>query len=164
MIRATLLAGLVLIAGEAHCQQNNLYSARKMAAASLHCLEVKLHSLGGAPPHFERAEYKVQVLYGKYSRGDYPNELHMLVWGAHGATAVLYEMAITDKDGKTSVRIGQWATFKMRNGALIPDELPGGVATYRRILRLVKQLSAQEPIILDQVEAQSADCQCIWTP
>ena len=164
MIRTSLLIWIALSAGSAQCEQNDALQTLARAKASLHCLAVKLSSIGHAPPLFDGAQYKVQVLYGKYSAIDRPNELHLLVWGAGDTSAAFYETDIEEKGQNFSIQIDQGATFKVVNGALVPDELPGGLAMHQRISRLVKELSSQRPILIDRMDVQAYKCKCSWTP
>ncbi len=164
MIRPSFLIWIALSVGIAQCEQNDALQTRIRTEASLHCLSVKLGSIGHAPPLFDGALYKVQVLYGKYSTIDRPNELHLLVWGPGETSAVLYETDIDEKDQNFSIQIDQGATFNVVNGVLVPDELPGGLAMHQRISRLMKELSSQRPILIDRNDVRAYRCKCSWTP
>ena len=164
MIRTSLLIFIALFVELARCEQHDIPQTQTRAEASLHCLAVKLGSIGHAPPVFDDSRYKVQVLYGKYSTIDRPNELHLLVWGAGNTSAAFYETDIEEKDQSFSILIDQGATFSVVKGALVPDELPGGLATHQRISRLVKRLSSQKPLLIDRKNVQAYNCKCSWTP
>jgi len=133
----------------------------QVAVASLSCLSEN-QTPGDAPPVFRKGEYKVKALLRK-STSEEPNNLHLLVYRPRGG-AILYENHIEQKRTKVLVDAGEWATFTGKEEQLIPDELPGGLATHQRIFKLMRKLQIEPAFIVTRIEVKAAQKVCDWTP
>jgi len=161
---ATFVAILLVSSAVSQQSTRDRLSLHEKATVTVACLAEKLNSIGAAPPQFEKGEYKVKALYGKFAEEDEANEIHLLIYGSKGKNAILYESYLATANGKTSVFIGNWATFKADATGLVPDELPGGLATHERILRLMKRVAKEEPFVVPRDQAEVSNRVCIWTP
>jgi hypothetical protein len=139
-------------------------SIQRLSTATVSCLADKLTSIGGAPPEFEAGKYKVKAFYGKLLEQEQTNGIHILVYGPHDASATLYENYLEKAGVKPSIFIGEWATFNNVRGQLIPDELPGGLATHEWYLHLLETLQKKTAFIITSDEAKASKRNCIWTP
>jgi hypothetical protein len=115
------------------------------------------------PAQFESGKYRLRAILTKPSAEE-PNNLHLLVYSPHRGGATLFENTVTEVKRGFVVEAGEGATFTGEEGHLIPDELPGGLATHHRIFQLMKKLEAKPAFIITTNEVQSADRTCVWTP
>src|SRR5271157_278079 len=139
-------------------------SQQDLAIADVSCLTQKLNTLGFAPPQFEDGKYKVKEMLEVYSGPEGSNEMHLLVYGPQENTAILYDSFLRTKDRKLTIFIGQWATFKLVRDNFTPDELPGGLATHKKILGIMRKTEYQTPLFFNVNEVRAAKAVCIWKP
>jgi hypothetical protein len=133
------LVGTCLVAGNGR-RSKEIPVAR--LGEVLSCLNLRLTSIGAAPPRATSELYHLRYFYGVVTSGDdRENELQLLVYAPNMSSAVLYRLYFEESDGKSEIDIGDWATFKGENGRLVPNEFPGGVATYSHILKVLHVMS-----------------------
>lgn len=133
------LAGTCFAAGNG--QQSKEIPVARLGEV-LSCLNLRLASMGAAPPRATSEAYHLKYFYGVVTSGDdRENELQLLVYAPDMSSAVLYRLYLEESDGKREIDIGDWATFKGENGRLVPNEFPGGVATYSHILKVLHVIS-----------------------
>lgn len=131
----------------------------------LHCLQVKLSALGDAPPHFDTHSFRARYAYGKLDPGDEDDELHIVVYGPGEESAMFFEVyfhGVNDK--RPGMFIGEPATLKSEHGQLAVDENPGGVATFRRIEKLLRVISRRPAVTIKESQVEAGSVPCVAGP
>jgi len=135
-----------------------------VVSANTSCLVQKLKGIGSAPPQFDKGKYKVKGIVQPHSGSEGDSEVFLLFYGEHDTSATLYSSFLREEQKGLRVYIGQWSTFKTENGHLTPDELPGGLATHRKMLEVFRRVQLEAPLLLEADEVQAAKPVCIWQP
>ncbi len=128
----------------------------------LHCLQEEAPFFGYKPPRFDPHYFRVRYVYGKWSPVDEDDELHMMVYGSHEDSATLFEVYLQETKGKQEIFIGDATTFKKENGQLETDEIPGGLATLRRIQMLFNAISRRGAITVRNDEVKAGPAACVY--
>ena len=130
----------------------------------LHCLRVKL-SAYDEPPRFEAHSFRVRYVYGKFDPGDENDELHMVVYGPREESGTLFEVYLNAVDhNKRGIIIGLPATLKREHRRLAVDELPGGLATLRRLDELLRVISHRPVITIMDNQVRPGSVPCLAGP
>lgn len=131
----------------------------------LHCLGTKLSAYGDAPPHFDVHSFRARYVYGKFDPGDEDDELHIVVYGPREESAILFEIYLNGvDDNKHGMIVGDPTTLKREHGRLAVDELPGGLATLRRIDKLLRVISHRPVITIMDNEVRPGSVPCLAGP
>lgn len=127
----------------------------------LDCLTRKGQPLGLAPSFANEQRYRLRYFYGVRDPSvDRQNELHLVVYGKDGRSALLYELLITGKLDCPHFEFINTASLKLRKGHWSVTETLGGVYTYKRIQQLVDFISTKRVIQVpaDEVTRTCAEC------
>ena len=131
----------------------------------LSCLQTALSPLDAAPPHFTQKSYSVRYYYGVLTPGDEDsNELSLVVYGPDEETATVYWVYFEDEDQKKTILIGQWGTLKKDAGAMSLDEVPGGLASQAEDLKILKAISSQKALAIDDSDVKPGLDICSYPP
>jgi hypothetical protein len=137
----------------------------KELGAVLSCLQTKVASDGAAPPQFAPGLYRVRYYYGVLTPGDdEPDELQLVVYAPKGTSAVLYRVYLKTTDRGQEIYIGDWGTLKKEHGRMVPDEIPGGVATYFHIKKLLEVLSQRPVLTIRSSDVKPGPAACVYQP
>ena len=134
----------------------------------LYCLRSSPPFAADVPPLFEPHLYRVRYMYGRWpslidNDGiDVDHELRIMVYGPREMSATLYEVYLETEKERRQIACGDGATFKAEHGRLVTEEIPGGLATLRRIERLRDAIVRQPPVsVRDRyVRPGAAACDC----
>ncbi|MGB7561351.1 MAG: hypothetical protein WBL99_07770 [Candidatus Acidiferrales bacterium] len=148
--------------GQAKSQQNGVSVAR--LGNVLDCLQSKASSFGYPPPRFDARSFRVRYVYGKQSPTDEADELHVVVYAAREESATLFEVYLQTKADKQEIFIGDAATLKKQKGRMVIDEIPGGLATARRIEKLIETISHQRAITVMDRDVKPDATACVYQP
>ncbi len=128
----------------------------------LQCLDTKLSGIGYAPPRFDENSFRVRYILGVVDKEqDKKNELHLVVYGKGEKKALLYEVYF-DRDARPSIYIGEMGTLKQEKGLIEPDEIWGGVGTYRQVKRLLRLISARPAVTVSATEVVAGHRACVF--
>lgn len=164
MIRKLLISVVVFLSpavlvGQTKRNQVD-FSATRLGDV-LYCLQAKLSAYGDAPPRFEAHSFRVRYVYGKFDPADEDDEVHLVVYGPGEESGTLFEVYLHGMaSAKPELLVGEPATLKSEHGQLVIDENPGGVATFRRIEKLLLVISRRPAVTVrkGQVKAGSLSC------
>ncbi len=103
----------------------------------LECLTHKSAPIGLYRDYSGPKSFRVRYLYGTLDPSDRENELHLVVYGKDGRSAILYEILI-EPQILTLVNAG---SVEKRRGRWVVTETQGGVYSYERAQRLIEAIA-----------------------
>jgi len=158
-----LLSLCIAFPARAQNNQPAPLSNRKIGEV-LSCLQTKL-APDDAPPKYSSGLYRVRYFYGTLTPGDEEaDELQLVAYAPKERTAVLYRVYLDKENGKPELFIGDWGTLKREHGRMETDELPGGIATYYEIKKLLRVLSRRPPVTIKNAEVKPGPAACVYEP
>src|SRR6185312_9733339 len=105
------------------------------------CLNQKLGPKGYAPQRVSSDSYLIQYFYGVLTPGiEKENELQLFVYHPSKDAADFYQIFFEHKEGKGIIYIGDGGSIKKMGNHLIPEEAPGGVATYKELKKILAEV------------------------
>jgi hypothetical protein len=165
-IKKLLILFLFASALPAHGQNNRVgFVSPEKLGEVLSCLQTKIASIGGAPPRAGSGFYRARYYYGVLTAGDdKPNELQLVVYAPKESSAILYRVYFDTENGAKEIFIGDWSTLKNEHGGMVPDEIPGGVATYYHIKKLLSVVSHRPAVTIPDSLVKTGPEACVFQP
>ena len=130
----------------------------------LYCLQTEASDFDSPVPRFDAHSFRLRYVYGKWSPVDESDELHIVLYGPEEKSATLFEVYLNTKAGKHQVFFGDLTTFKTEKGRLVTDEIPGGLATLRRIEKLFSVISRRNALTIKNADVKPGPAACVYEP
>jgi len=115
------------------------------------------------PPRFDKHGFRVRYVFGRLSDDgeDGDDVLHMIVYGPREETATLFEPWLRTENHIHEVVVANMiTTLKREHGRLVVDEIPGGVATARRIERALPVVARQPAVTIRNADVRAGAVWC----
>jgi len=128
----------------------------------LYCLQSEAPDFGSPVPRFEARSFRIRYYYGKLDSSDQSDQLDIVVYGPREKSATLFEVYLETKSGKQQVFFGTLTTFKTEKRHLVTDEIPGGLATLRRIEKLFSVISRRNAITIKDTDLKPSPAACVY--
>ena len=116
-----------------------------------------------APPRFDKHGFRVRYVFGRLSDDgeDGDDVLHMIVYGPREDTATLFEPWLrTENHIHEVVVTNMITTLKREHGRLVVDEIPGGIATERRIEQALPVIARQPAVTIRNADVRAGAVWC----
>jgi len=164
---ALLIAGLAVVAvpGIAQATQESRRGMIPRAELTqvLDCLTRSGQRLGLDPSFVDDRAFKVRYYYGvRDPNVDRENELHLIVYGRDGESALLYELLVTRRSDCLQFEFINTASLKPSKGHWLVTETLGGVYSYKRAQQLVDFVSRTAPIEIPRTEVVKSCAVCSY--
>ena len=129
----------------------------------LDCLVMKLGPQGYAPKQATSEGYLVRYFYGVLTPGyEKVNELQLFAYRPGGDAADFYRVYFEEQDKQKVIFIGEGGTIKKEGDHMVPDEIPGGVASYDEFTKLLRIISNQSAITIPESKVRPGSDGCIY--
>jgi len=119
------------------------------------------------PPRFDKDGFRVRYVMGWLSDDRTPggedgvDVLHMIVYGPREETATLFEPSLRTENHIHEVLVTNMiTTLKRERGHLVPDEIPGGIATELRIEHALPAIERQPAVRLKDADVRAGAIWC----
>jgi hypothetical protein len=140
--------------------------------AVLSCIQQKGQEVGAPIPVFDSENIRFRYHAGqfpfRYPTGevvqvDRENEVRIAVYGPQENSFTIYDVFLTEIDGKLEIQIGHPSSYSKHNGKLAAGDNPGGQATDLYLRQLVKRFSVQKPLMLSMrvLSTSLQGCSCV---
>jgi hypothetical protein len=94
---------------------------------------------------------------------DRENEVRIAAYGPKENSLIIYDVFLTETNGKFEVQIGNPSSYSKHNGKLVGGDNPGGQATDLYLRELLKEFSAQKPLEMSirVLSTPPQSCSCV---